>query len=68
MPVTLLGGPLDGTTSMSLSHRPLYMVATSPDDRPIYKRASCSKCATCKEAVVYIFIGYELYAETAVIV
>lgn len=59
MPVSLVGGPLDGTVSMGLSHLPLYMVATNLDDRPIYKRTSCTSCACRKESVSYVFVGYE---------
>ena len=59
MPISLLGGPLDGTISMGLSHLPLYMVATNHGERPIYKRASCSNCTCRRDSVPYVFVGYE---------
>jgi hypothetical protein len=64
MPISLKGGPLDGTISRAPSHLPLYMVATNLDDRPIYKRTSCSTCACKKDSVSYIFVGYEKQADT----
>ncbi len=59
MPISLLGGPLDGTVSNGLSHLPLYMVATNHVERPIYRRASCTKCACRRTSVPYVFVGYE---------
>ncbi|MBX3075662.1 hypothetical protein KF707_19730 [Candidatus Obscuribacterales bacterium] len=59
MSVTLHGGPLDGQISSALSHLPLYMVATNLEDKPVYKRISCTKCACHQESVKYVFVGYD---------
>ena len=59
MPISIYGGPFDGSISEGPSPLPLYIVATNHHDQPIYKRACCCKCSTTHKAVPYVFVGYE---------
>lgn len=68
MPISLLGGPLDGSIKMGLSHMPLYMVATNLSDRPIYRRACCPKCSVHRDAIPYVFVGYETCKSNVLVV
>jgi hypothetical protein len=59
MPISLWGGPLDGTISQDHSHLPLYLIATNQNDRPVYRRTVCECCASKRDSVPYVFICYE---------
>lgn len=64
--IELFGGPLDGTIAANgPSHTPGYLVVTSHQEHPIYRRTCCSECSVAYMAVPYVFVGYEPRKKTA---